>query len=445
LLLALLPPNQSFFRLIPDASAMAELDEEQVQNVDGSLSKIEQNALREIETRSFRPATAESMKHLLVTGNSLFHLPTKGKPKAYRLDKYVVKRDPSGMPLRIIIEEWVSPETLPEDIRAELTPDEEKKSVALYTDIRYDDGMYHVRQEARGKLVEGSEGKYKAEDLPWMPLRLNVVEGEDYGRGYVEQYMGDLRSLEGLTKTIVEGSAAVAKILFFVDPNSSSGTKKNQIAQSPNGAILSGRAEDVTVLQAQKAGDFSVAYQTLTKIEERLSYAFLLTESTIRRAERVTAAEVRLVTQSLERQLGGVYSVLSNEFQLPMVRLLLKQMAKENKLPKLPDDLVKPAIVTGIDALGRGSDLDKLREFTASVQELLGPQAVATYINPSGLLSRMAASMSLESEGIVRSSDEIQQIQQQEAQQAQAQAAIGPAITAAAGALQNGGNPGSTQ
>lgn len=439
LLLALLPPNQSFFRLIPDKAAMAEQEEGVAQAIDAKMSEIETAGLREVELRSFRPATFTTMKQLIVTGNSLFYLPTEGSPKAYRMDKYVLKRDPSGLPLRIIIKEMVSPEILPVDIKAELPADGERKSVPLYTDIRYVDGMYLVRQEALGKLVEGSEGSYKPEDLPWIPLRLNVDEGEDWGRGYVEQYIGDLRSLEGLTKAIVEGSAASAKVLFMVDPNSAAGTKKNEIAQSPNGAIINGRADDVSVLQVQKSGDFSVAFQTLKTIEERLSYAFLLTESTIRRAERVTAAEVRLVTQSLERQLGGVYSVLSNEFQLPMVRMLLKQMTKAKKLPELPEDLIQPAIVTGIDALGRGSDLDKIREFTASVQELLGPQAVATYINPSGLLSRMAAAMSLESEGVVRSPEEIQQIQQQEQQAAQQQAAIGPAITAAAGALQNAG------
>ena len=61
-----------------------------------------------------------------------------------------------------------------------------------------------------------------------MALRLIVVDGEAYGRSYVEEYLGDIKSLEGLTKAIVEGSAAMAKLLIFVSPNGT--TRKRTVA-----------------------------------------------------------------------------------------------------------------------------------------------------------------------------------------------------------------------
>ena len=60
--------------------------------------------------------------------------------------------------------------------------------------------------------------------------------------------LGDIQSLESLTKAIVEGSAGASKMLFMVSPNGS--TRAHKIAQSPNGAIIEGSANDVSVLQA---------------------------------------------------------------------------------------------------------------------------------------------------------------------------------------------------
>ena len=130
------------------------------------------------------------------------------------------------------------------------------------------------------------------------------MDGNDYGRSFVEELYGDLKSLEALTGAIVEGSAASAKLLFMVRPNGT--TKARSIADAPNGAIISGAAEDVTTLQAQKFNDFRVAQETMQTITERLAYSFLLNSSVQRQAERVTAEEVRYMAQEL-----GLLSVVS--------------------------------------------------------------------------------------------------------------------------------------
>ena len=41
--------------------------------------------------------------------------------------------------------------------------------------------------------------------------RFNSVDGENYGRGRVEEFIGDLKSLNALSQVITEGSAAAAK------------------------------------------------------------------------------------------------------------------------------------------------------------------------------------------------------------------------------------------
>jgi hypothetical protein len=212
--------------------------------------------------------------------------------------------------------------------------------------------------------------------------------------------------------SIVEASAAAAKVLFLVAPNGV--TRTRVLAEAPNGGIVEGSANDVTVLQLNKAADLAIAYQTVQTISDRLAYAFLLTDNAIRNAERVTAAEVRLVTQSIERQLGGIYSVLSQELQLPLVRRLMDQMHREKRLPELPADLVRPTIITGVDALGRGNDLNKMDEFLVGVAQLLGPEILGQFVNMREYMDRRALALGIDTEGLVRSEEEIQAERQQQ-------------------------------
>ena len=141
--------------------------------------------------------------------------------------------------------------------------------------------------------------------------------------------------------------------------------------------------------------------------------------SSIRRdAERVTAQEIRVAHQELEIALGGVYAVLSQEFQLPLVELLMHKMQKENKIPKLPDEGLKPLIVTGVEALGRGEDLNKLQQFLQTLLPL-GPE-VMQELNVSDYISRLAGSLGIDIEGLIKSEEEKQlEAQAQEAKQAQ--------------------------
>ena len=427
LLTSLLPPNAPFFRLLLDSKAKREIQGmDEVQNeIDRSLADIEREVMREVESNNFRVSLFEALKHLIIAGNVLIHIPEEGGMRVFHLSRYIVKRDPMGNVDKIVTKETVSLNHLPEEILATLEgEDSEKDSVDLYTCVSsINDTTYEVFQEINGIRLEDSYGTYPKDRLPYMALGLNHVDGHDYARGFVEQYQGDLESLEGLSTAIVQGAAASAKVLFMVAPNGT--TRKRTLSKSENGAIVEGNAGDVTTLQVQKHADFRVALETINQIVERLNYAFMLTEGAIRKAERVTAEEVRLVTQSLERQLGGVYSSLSQEFQLPLVRILMHRMEKGKRLPKLPKDFVTPVVVTGIDALGRGQDLNKLDSFVAGIAQVLGPEALGQYVNVSEYLERRASALGIETEGLVRSQEEIQ-AEMQQAQQMQMAQQLGP-------------------
>ena len=442
LLLALLPPNSPFFRLVVDYYAMASegVDVDKVRSeVEKTLGKVERSVQAEFESSNIRSSMFEALKHLIVSGNSLVYLPDDNNIRVYGLDSYIAKRDPSGTLLALATKETVAPDTFSDEVLAVLGMDDtaipsgdsytKPKGLDLYTCIHRDGKKWNVFQEINGVEVPGTRGTYHIDKNPFICLRFTRIDGEHYGRGFIEEYLGDLRSLESLTQAIVEGSAAAAKGLFLVNPNGT--TRLKTLAQSPNGAIAQGNAEDVNVLQVNKFNDFKVAYDVIGMLKERLGSAFLMNASVQRNAERVTAEEIRFMAQELEDVLGGVYSILSQEFQLPLVNRMMDRMQKKRRLPKIPKKMVKPTIVTGLEALGRGHDLNKLDTFIAGASQLLGPE-FPTYVNMSDYLKRRATSIGIDDAGLVRTQEEIEMLKQQQQQMAAMQQGIGPGINALA-------------
>lgn len=410
LLLALLPPNSPFFRLTVDDFMLERMTGKQGMRaaVEEALSSMERSVMMNIESSTIRTSAFEALKHLLVSGNVLLHIAPKGGMKVFRLDRFVCKRDPMGNLLEVITKENISLMELPAYIREKLTETQKDKPKSpddtqeLYTCVKRTQSNWEVWQEVEGMRLPG-EGTYPLQKSPWLALRYIAVDGEDYGRGFVEEHLGDIKSLEALRKAIVQGSAAAAKVLFLVKPNGS--TKAKVLAESESGDIREGNAEDVTVLQLDKAADFRVAMETMKDIQESLAFAFMLNTAIQRNGERVTAEEIRYMANELETALGGAYSTLSQEFQLPLLIRVMHQMETSGKLPALPAGTIKPLITTGIEAIGRGNDLTKIKQLIDVIAPL-GPEVIQSEVNVPDLIKRAGASLGIDMKGLILTPEE---------------------------------------
>ena len=223
-----------------------------------------------------------------------------------------------------------------------------------------------------------------------------------------------------------------ARCLWLVDPAAQ--TRARTLAEAPNGAIREGRADDVSlVTMAGKGQDMRIAYEAINQIKDRLGLAFLSNQGLQRKGERVTATEWRILAEELEQVLSGTYSLLSQIFQLRLVDLLINRMTQEKRLPQIPKDIVKPSVVTGIEALGRGADLQRLDTFVQGVGATLGPELLNRYLNVGEYLSRRATALGLVIDGLIKTEEEIQQEMQQQQMQAAAQTMGPEALRLAAG------------
>ncbi len=455
LLMTMLPPNEPCFRLRIN-NMMVEKEEEQMDEefrtkVEKALSRVEQAILADIEATSDRPVVNEGNMHIIVGGNVLYHNDPADGLRMFPLSRYVVERDPMGTPLEIVVQETVALSTLPPDFVEKLkeleglqTEEEQhskassmaaqgdareshrhrhlKKEVDIYTHLKRTPHNWKVRQECGGQTIPGTEGTYKLDACPWFPVRMYSIAGENYGRSFVEQQLGDLSALESLNQALIEASAVSAKIIMLVNPNSV--TSARALAEAENGAVLEGSAEDVGFLQAQKGADLQVVAAKIQALEQSIKTAFLMMDGVRRNAERVTAEEIRVIAQELEAGLGGVYTVIANEFQLPYIRCRMDTLTKSKRIPALPKDVVAPSIVTGFEAIGRGNDKQKLVEFLQFGAATFG-ETFLSLVNPGNAVSRLAAAMGISTEGLIKSEQQLQQ-EQQQAQQQQMLTALGP-------------------
>ena len=423
LMLALLPPQTTFFKLqVRDDKLGEEIPPEIRSELDLSFSKMERMVMDYIAASSDRVVVHQALKHLIVGGNSLVFMGKEGL-KNFPLNRYVVNRDGNGNVLEIVTKELISKKILgielpthqPNSVVDETKSGSDGDDVEVYTYVRLDEksGRWVWHQEALDKILPDSRSTAPKKASPWLPLRFNTVDGEDYGRGRVEEFIGDLKSLEGLSQALVEGSAAAAKVVFLVSPSST--TKPATIANAGNGAIVQGRPEDVTVVQVGKTADFSTAAQMAQQLERRIAEAFM--QLNVRQSERTTAEEVRLTQLELEQQLGGLFSLLTVEFLIPYLNRTLLVLQRSKELPNIPKDLVRPQIVAGVNALGRGQDRESLTAFITTIAQTLGPEALMQFINPSEAIKRLAAAQGIDILNLVKTEQQIQEemLQQQQA------------------------------
>jgi hypothetical protein len=243
-----------------------------------------------------------------------------------------------------------------------------------------------------------------------MFLRMIALKKEHYGRSYCEDYEGDIQTYDALAQALTEGGTILARVITLVKAGGT--TLKDAIIKARNGDVITGEEGEVHVLQANKGGDLSVVFQLSGKYEDRISKMFILNSALERPGERVTATEIQYKAQELDTTLGGVYSNQVVVWQKPYAQLKLHIMMKLGRVTPLPKGQTKITILTGDAALGRGKKAQDLIQFLQTMMEIF-PQTFQAYVNLETAAQRAAANMQVDSDGLVKSEEDVQAAQQQ--------------------------------
>ena len=107
LMLSLLPPQTSFFKLQVDESKLGDYGPEVKSELDLAFAKIERTILEKIAASDDRVVVHQAMKHLVVAGNALVFMGKKNL-KLFPLSRYVIDRDGNGNVIEIVTKERIS-------------------------------------------------------------------------------------------------------------------------------------------------------------------------------------------------------------------------------------------------------------------------------------------------------------------------------------------------
>ena len=407
--------NSPWFKLGIDELILQQFSPDDQERFNQLLGRIENEMLELAAQKGIRVAIHEAHKHLLICGNILLYAPDEGGIKIFRLDEYVVRRDRMGNVLEIIIRESMSPIALPDDINIEV--EEDKEYVELYTRIVRKNGKpdyWEVTQEVDEVLYPPATGTYPLDSCPWVPIRWTAAPGEDYGRGLIEELMGDLESYDTLRYRIKQFAAMASRFVGVVDP--ASGIDVDDLNEAEDGEFVEGRADGIQFLQANKAQDFNVVYQTYQDLKQDLSQAFLMYTSIQRNQERVTATEIRAMIQELEAGHAEKYALLAQEMQLPLAKRLLAQVIKKNGYFEGKPDAIKVTVTTGLESLSRSTELNKLNLLLQMGQMIPG---ILERLKVDAILKRIGDAANISNiNGLIMTDEEYQQKQQQMQQEA---------------------------
>ncbi|QHJ78084.1 MAG: hypothetical protein [Caudoviricetes sp.] len=428
---ALFPQAQAFFE-IGSTSTMAEMagtlgiDEKARSSY---FAGIENRASARVFLNAGYAALTHAMKLLIITGNVLLYRDAGTKKMhSYSVRDYVVRRDGSGNVLMIILKERLALQDLPTKFRAErLAPDADPyEDVTLYTKIersmnRRGRVIYTITQECESHPI-GSPSTYPEMLCPYIPLTCDLITGEHYGRGHVEDHAGDLARLSELSEASLLYEIEMMKLVNVIDP--ASGIDPDDMANAEVGEYISGAAGKAgNGVVAHEGGSAQKLQQVQADIEvlmQSLSIAFMYTGNT-RDAERVTAEEIRANVSEANQTLGGVYAVISEVLHMRLAHIL--SVEEEPDLLQLINAKgITLDVAVGISSLNRQAQVEKLQYVSNALQVVLPIlQQSSPRFNPDLIIDAICAGYGVDREALSYTPQQLQEMQEQKDQAAAAQ------------------------
>lgn len=360
----LFPANQPFFRLegTQDMGTLAMMIGSNEGELTATLADLENSAYRRIFMGSSYHQLVHAIKLLIATGNTLIYRDSEeGRTLAYSLRQYTVLRDGTGKVLDIVLKERVAYSTLPDEVKVLFKGRKDTDELILWTRCqrkhRSKSDTFEVSQQVEQFSI-GDISEYPEKICPYIPVVWNLVTGENYGRGLVEDFAGDFAKLSELSQSLTLYEIEATKVLHLVSPGS--GTDVDELQDAESGEYVQGKAGEVAAYEAGDYNKIRIIMEDLQAIYQRLAPAFMYSGN-VRDAERVTAEELRMNAQEAEVSLGGVYSSLADSLHVPLAHILVNEI-NPSFITEVVQGGITLNVLTGVAALGRSSSIQNLLE-----------------------------------------------------------------------------------
>lgn len=424
---ALFPQNNAFFE-IGQTPEMLEIAQQMGADAKAAASKfagIEVRASARVFLNAGYSALSHAMKLLIITGNALVYRdPVNKQFHTYSVRDYVVKRDGSGKVLCIILKERIALQDLPEDFRLSRLQHrtDQFEDVTLYTKItRKNVGrvVYEITQEVEEHAI-GTPSTYPEYLCPYIPLTWNLVTGENYGRGHVEDFAGDFARLSELSESSLLYEVEMMRLINIIDPGA--GIDLDDFMDADCGKAVAGKTNaagnGVVAHEGGNAQKLAAVQNDIANLVQQLSIAFMYTGNT-RDAERVTAEEIRANVSEANQTLGGVYANLSEVLHLQLAHILSVE-EEPGLLQLLMVQGIKLDVSVGLASLNRQANVERLQYLANALQIVLPVLSQSSKrFNPDLIIDAMCQGYGVDREALSYTEEQLQQLQQQQDASAQ--------------------------
>ena len=357
----LFPVGTSFFRIDITDEAKERIRKELGAEADDlSFVRLEKEACDQLFRNASYAQLIQLLVLLIITGECLL-LRQDDKIHIRSLRNYVLQRNHVGEVQRIIIKDCKRYYELSPDVQTFLGERKGDSKLELYTQVlkvtdeRTGIVRWEVTQEIDGQALDGIK-IYRDKLCPYIPVTWSYMNGDSYGRGYVEQYAGDFAKLSELSEALTRYELEALRVIHVYDP--AGAFDIDSAVQANTGDFVTGQKDSVTPYEFGVYQKIQEIRNDLETLKQQLSVAFMYAGN-VREGERVTAYEIQQNAQEAEQVLGGVYSYLSMGLHLPLAYILLYEL-DPTVINAFDKSDIKLNILTGLLALNRASENQSL-------------------------------------------------------------------------------------
>ena len=411
------PTNVRFFRLIPDPSL--NLGEEDSRRVGEIFVTQERRIESFLAQFNFLGFSNSAIRRMLVEGSCAVKVDANNGFMLYPLRSFTTTRR-FGTVETIILEEVVAVEDR----------NGETKELSQYILVDKAKRKVYVQREGerKARLTDENSDQY-------FVFSAEIPTLDDYARSYYADHVGLLNAINEGSRALIEAQKSASwNFLIFTG---SSEVPLHRIANIKNRDVIRLQtANDIVPFHGfgTKISEWSFVAQKLRDDEQRI-LALSAVGLQSRAAQINTATEVNAIRAELDAIVGAVSQTISDTFHKNVITALLSTLEIKQGIGgaflaqgvSIDDDtlskLITPIVTTGVPALNRENDSEKLLTGLLNLSRVVGPN-ILQFVNVPQVVKTYLDGLRISTEGLINIEMANQMMAQQQAMIQQQQQAM---------------------
>lgn len=399
----LAPANVQWHKLITDPDL--DISEQDQKLVDEVFKSEEKRMARFLQKFNFNAVSNSIVRRLGVEGNIVIKVDAKRGIMVYPLRSIGVKRR-NGEVVSIVLQEMVKGKDAQGNV----------KDICQYIYIDKDNKQVYVQREDEdnARLTDEYASQY-------FVVTTDIPTIDNYARSFYSDHYGLLKTINVEAEQLLEAMANAAWTPYFYSGSTNIPLERlTQLKSRDIFRLPAGDNPPSPLTTNAKISDWefiAAKYQEDVQSLLNLSAVGLMN----RAAQIQTATEVNALMAELNGLVGATASVLADTLYKNVMIALLDILGIRDSIrnsimesegvivdDSILEQLVQPIVITGTPAFAREQDSERMLSGISNLAKVFGPE-VLQYIDAPSVIKEYLDGLRINTEGIVRKQEDVQQ------------------------------------